>query len=89
VSKSRIDRLIQRLAAGDEFYLNDSPRISQAEIDEIECRIGPLQIESTAGADRRSPRAVYPLRIDAFRVAASEPPGEPSETGEGPTAPGA
>jgi len=54
------------MADGEDFYTNDSPRISRAEIKEVEDLLDSLlQIEHTHGA-QPGPIAVYPLHKDKF-----------------------
>ena len=71
VLNPRTLHLIERLAQGGNLFTNSSPRITRAEIEEIETWVGLLQIESVHGAERGSPRMVYPLDLEKFRRAAS------------------
>lgn len=65
--RRRIINIIRKMTQGDDFYTNDSPRISRAEITEVEKLLDVLlQIEHTHGA-QPGPIAVYPLHRDAFR----------------------
>lgn len=51
---------------GDDYYTNESPRISRAEIKEVEKALEiQLQIEHTHGA-QAGPIAVYPLHKKDF-----------------------
>ena len=70
--RKRILNLIRKLANGEELYTTDSPRITQAEIDEIEKRVDLLQVESIYGAEVGSPRLVYPLFPERFKMKAKE-----------------
>ena len=70
--KKRIRNLIYRLASGDDFYTNATPRISKDEIAEIDILVSPLQVESIYGAEAGSPRVVYPLQKERFRAKAKE-----------------
>lgn len=65
--KRRIRNLIIRLADGEDLFTNLSPRITYDEIREIDKLVDSLQIESLHGAEVRSPRLVFPLRLDEFR----------------------
>lgn len=59
------------MVQGDDFYTNDSPRISKVEITEINS-LGFdlwLQVEHTYGASA-GPIVVYPLHPDKFRECA-------------------
>jgi len=62
----RIANLISRLRNGETFYITGDPNISMSEIAEIERLVGLLQIESVYGAEKGSPRAVYPLDLEKF-----------------------
>jgi len=60
------------MADGDAFYTNDSPRISRAEIKEVEKLLDILlQIEHTYGA-QPGPIAVYPLFKEKFKEQAKQ-----------------
>lgn len=65
--RRRILNIIRRMAQGNDFYTNDSPRISKAEIEEINSLDYNLwlQKEHTYGASA-GPIAVYPLHRDKF-----------------------
>lgn len=65
--KRRIANIMRRMSNGNDFYTNDSPRITNAEVKEIEQLTGCLlQHESIHGAERGSPIAVYPLHKQKF-----------------------
>ena len=70
--RKRIRSLIKKLASGQEFFTNNYPWISKAEINEIEKLVDHLQIESVHGAEVGSPRAVYPIDLEIFRAKAEE-----------------
>lgn len=66
--RRRIKNIIRRMVNGEEFYTNRSPRISRAEIKEIDAIDVDLwlQTEHTHGA-QPGPIAVYPLHKDKFK----------------------
>ena len=71
--RKRIKNIIRRMLNREDFYTNMSPRISLAEIDEIEELLGVLlQLDYVHGAEAGSPRAVYPLKWDEFEEKAKE-----------------
>jgi len=72
IGRRRLRNIIQRLLDGDEYYTNLSPRISWAEIEEVQNALGTLlQVEHTHGA-QAGPIAVYPLHEDEFIEKAKE-----------------
>jgi len=64
--RRRILNIIRRMTAGDDFFTNESPRISNAEIKELGALGFSIQKEHTHGA-QPGPIAVYPLFPDKFR----------------------
>ena len=69
--RRRILNIIRRMTEGDDFYTNLSPRISRAEIEEIDSLGLRLQVEHTHGA-QPGPIAVYPLHKNEFKERAKE-----------------
>ena len=63
--------IVSRLMDGEEFYTNDSPRISHAEIKELYDLGFRLQVDHTSGAQAGS-IAVYPLITEEFRKRVEE-----------------
>ena len=70
--RKRIKNLITKLMNQDDLYTNCSPRISHAEIDEIEKLGLVIQTEAMHGAESGSPRVVYALHLDQFRERAKK-----------------
>ena len=70
--RKRIKNLITKLMNGDDLYVNLSPRISIAEIEEIEKLGLVVQTEYIHGAERGSPRMAYALKINEFREKAKK-----------------
>ena len=63
--------IVSRLMDGEEFYTNDSPRISHAEIKELSDLGFRLQVDHTSGA-QAGPIAVYPLIKEEFEKRVKE-----------------
>ena len=71
----RQQNLIKRFLNGEEFYTNFSPRITHAEIKELDNLGLRLQCDHTHGAEA-GPIAVYPLIKEEFEKRAKEILGE-------------
>lgn len=65
--RDRIKHIIEQMCDRESFYLNVEPRITRAEIEEIENTLDVLlQVENLHGAEEGSPQIVYPLFYDLF-----------------------
>jgi len=72
MGERRFENIVRRMLDGDDFYTNRSPRISRAEIEEIETRLGvQLQKDYTFGAIP-GPIAIYPVNKVEFAKKASK-----------------
>jgi len=63
---NRINSLMDRLADGETFYHSISPKMTRAELDEIESSLG-CRMQTSYEDDRRH-TVIYPLDIEEFKA---------------------